>query len=350
MTRLCSLVAVALVCLVVGPAFANRCGDQNPARCGLDSQTDPPDPMFGDTGGCTEASLGTLPLFERTGSCQPGDTMVIYDLSQPFPDNGLPEDSSMVAGLTSFMTLRAGQNSACAHMVDTVDPKPCPDPRECPNQSTQPEGAIKVPITGYMVGCWTPPDHDGCRDVAFYTKAICVHAGHELLGPGCTNAGDIDCANVSTEQVAIDVPGAKNRRTCPPADSTKSCRAVRRSGDPGFRFWIGGFCSTNNCNDPGTSPVVGDDTCKVAWGATKLGYDFPDGKGINEPGWYDWKTGSFKIDVSSPKPTCGALGQCLGERAGVFWDLRLIATPRSGQTVPCVGGGPNACDAGTCAP
>ena len=35
----------AIFGLVVGPrAFASRCGEQNPPRCGLDSDPNPPDP------------------------------------------------------------------------------------------------------------------------------------------------------------------------------------------------------------------------------------------------------------------------------------------------------------------
>ena len=176
--------AAGLVLLPGRSAFANRCGNQNPPRCGLDAQTDPPT-LPGGTGGCTEASLATLPMYKGTGQCRPGDTKVIYDLGVPFPDNGKAADQE-VAGLSSFMTLRAGDSSACAHMVDTVDPKPCPDPQECPGSSTQPEGAIKVPVAGYLVGCWSPPDNEGCRTLSIYTKSFCLHAQHELLGPGCT--------------------------------------------------------------------------------------------------------------------------------------------------------------------
>src|SRR5213593_2578900 len=104
----------ALADVVLGPpAGASRCGDQNPPRCGLDSQTEPPDPMLGGTGGCTEASLASSPLFDHTGACRPGDTKVIYDLGQAFPDNGLAADQA-VTGKTSFVTIRAGANTPCA--------------------------------------------------------------------------------------------------------------------------------------------------------------------------------------------------------------------------------------------
>jgi hypothetical protein len=342
------MVGVALVgiALAAAPALANRCGDQNPPHCGLDSQTEPPDPMLGGTGGCTEASLASVPVFKGTGACAPGETMVVYDLTQPFPDNGMAGDAAVV-GSTSFVTLRAGANAPCAHMTDTVDPKPCPDPTLCPDPlSPQPEGAKRVAVTGYLVGCWTRPDPKGCRDLRVYTKSVCLHAQHELLGPGCTAAGDVDCANVSTEQIAVNVPGGSNRRLCPSTDPATSCRGTRHAGEPGLRFRIGGFCSTNNCADPGVAPEVdATATCDVAWGATNLGYNRPPGKGINAPGWYDWKTGAFRVDLTSPKPTCGALGACLGERTGESWDLRVVAVPRPGQAVPCVG---DACDAPGC--
>jgi len=98
----------------------------------------------------------------------------------------------------------------------------------------------------------------------------------------------------------------------------------------------------------GIALVVGDGTSNVAWGAWKLGYNKPAGEGINEPGWYDWKTGAFRVAVSSPKPTCGALGECMGVHAGVRWDTALVAVPRSGQPVPCVG--VPGCDPAGCFP
>jgi hypothetical protein len=330
------MVAVALggVLLASTSARGGRCGDQNPALCGLDSQIDPPNPALGGTGGCTEVSLADAPVFQGTGECMPGWTKVVYDLHRPFPPNGLAADEAAV-GTTSFLTLRAGGNSACAQMVDDVDPKPCADPEQC-------KGAMTVPVTGWVVGCWSPPDHKGCRDFAIHTKSFCLHAEHQLLGTGCGQDHGVDCPNVSVEQVGIPVPGAKNRRLCPPTDPSTSCRGTRFNGNPGMHVWIGGVCSTNNCANPGVAPEVdAEKTCKVQWGATKLGYNIPPGRGINQPGWYDWKTGTFKMEVSSPKPTCGDLGVCLGERTGEFWDLRFVAVPRPGQTLPCVG---DACD------
>jgi hypothetical protein len=335
-----SIVALGALTGAAIPALAGRCGDQNPALCGLDSQTDPPDPALGGTGGCTEASMAGLPLYRGTGACRPGWTKVIYDLDKPFPDNGLPGDTAAI-GATSFLTLRAGDDSPCAQMVDDVDPTPCADPQLC-------KGEAKVPVTGYIVACWSPPDRNGCRTVSVHTKSLCLHAQHQLLGPGCAQEDGVDCPNVSTEQVGIAVPGGTNRRLCGPVDPTTSCRGTRHDGTPKVRVWIGGVCSTNNCANPGVAPVVENQrTCKVQWGATKLGYNIPPGRGINEPGWYDWKTGSLKMEVSSPKPTCGALGVCLGERTGKVWDFRVVAVPRSGQPLPCVGDG-NACNPADC--
>ena len=336
-TLLRAALAAMMALLVGSPALANRCGDQNPPHCGVDSDGDP-------AGACTDASMTQLPVFKHSGACRPGDTMVVYDVGAPFPDNGIPADAP-VAGEKSFVIIHAGDASPCAHMVDTVPPLPCPDPALCPDPNApQPAGAVKVPITGYIVGCWSKPDHKGCRDLALYTKSVCLHLGHELLGPGCGMIDGIDCSQVSTEQVAIDVPGAKNRRLCPPSDPENSCRAIHGT-QPGVRFWIGGFCSTQNCAGPGTDhPAVDGDTCKTSWGATMLGYNTPAGKGLNQPGWFDWKTGSFKVDVSSPKPTCGPLGRCLGEHTGELWDLQLVAVPRPGQPAICLGDG-SACDA-----
>jgi hypothetical protein len=350
------LAAVSGTVLLSGaPAVAGRCGTQNPLHCGLDEQTDPPT-LPGGTGGCTEASLAAAPLFQGTGHCKSGETEVIYDLGVPFPDNGHPGDAAVI-GATSFATMRAGTTSPCAHMVDTVDPKPCPDPQLCPGDPNdpnapvpQPEGAIKVGITGYLIGCWSKPSpHHNCRDLRVYTKAVCLHLAHQTLGPGCSKAGSIDCANVSTEQVAVDVPGGSNRRLCPPTDPNMSCRGTRfNTGDPGIRFRLGGFCSTNNCASPGVAPDIDPvNSCDSAWGATNLGYNRPPGRGINQPGWYDWKTGSFKVDLTSPKSTCGPLGECLSQHAGVPWDLRVVAVPRPGQALPCVGDG-SSCDPNSC--
>jgi len=349
-------VKVFLIGMIVGgligstSAPASRCGSQAPPLCGLDSQTDPPDPMLGGTGGCTEKTLSTLPLWKATGACEPGWTKVVYDIAQPFPDNGVAGDSAVV-GSTSFFTMRADPSSACGHMIDSVDPKPCPDPQECPDpMSPQPEGAIKVPLTGFAVACFSPLDHHGCRELRIHTGgSLCLHAESDLLGPTCTQAGDVDCPNVSTEMIAVDVPGGSNHHLCPPADSTMSCRATKHHFTAGgLRFRIGGFCTTMGCENPGTAPEIGPDTCRVSWGASIFGYDVPMNVGIDQPGWYDWKTGAWKVDLSAGRPTCGALQACLGENPDARWDLRVVAVPRPGQQVPCLGD-PN-CDAPNCVP
>ena len=270
------------------PAFAARCharpgGGGLSVHCGLDSQTDPPDPMLGDTGGCTEASIPNLDLFKRTHACRPGETMVIYDLTTPFPDNGLPGDHA-VAGTTSYAIIRATAASPCAHMVDTVDPKPCPDPLLCPDPgSPQPEGAVKVLVRGYIVGCWGPVKRNGCRAVKFYNAATCLHLDHQFLGSGCGMNGDVDCSTVSTEQIALDMPGTADRFVCPPTDPSNSCRATRPAGQlESFQLLYGGFCTTSNCENPGVAPTAVPEpgpTCVSQWGQTALGYNRPPDRG-----------------------------------------------------------------------
>ena len=341
------------------PALAARCharpgGGGISIHCGLDSQTDPPDPALGDAGGCTDASIPLLRLYKGTHQCAPGDTMVIYDLTTPFPDNGRPGDQSVV-GATSYAIIRATDSSPCAHMTDTVDPKPCPDPVACPDPaSPQPEGAVKVKVRGYIVGCWTPAKRNGCREVHFYSFATCFHLDHQPLGPGCGMLGDVDGSTVSTEQVALAMPGTADRFVCPPVDPETSCRATRPAGElEQFNLLYGGFCTTSNCEDPGVAPHADPEpgpTCVSQWGQTALGYNRPPGRGIDAPGWYDWKTGSFKVDITTRMATCGALGECLGRSfAGrtEYWDLSVVAVPRPGQPVPCIG---DSCDAASCTP
>jgi hypothetical protein len=344
LTRFAISAAIALGSVMVlgTPARADRCTQiKAHPNCGFDSQTNPPT-LPGGTGGCTPANLAAVP------PCPPGWTAVAYDLGEPFPSNGMPADASVV-GSTSFTTIRAGATSPCAHMIDTVDPKPCPDPQVCPGVTTQPEGAIKVGIKGYVVACWSAPERSsGCRKLQIPTGSLCLHAAHEFLGPGCTQGpAGVDCPNMSTEQVGIDVPGAKTGRVCPPADPATSCRGTRGGQRAGLQIRIGGVCSTNNCANPGTAPTVDSNTCVTAWGESNFGYNRPAGVGINEPGWYDWKTGAFRLDLSSPKPACGAFGDCLGAHPGVPWDVRLVAVPRPGQVLPCSGA---SCDAAACFP
>jgi len=259
--------------------------------------------------------------------CDPRDTQVIYDLDHPFPaDPNHP---------TSSVVIRANPVSPCANMTDTTPP--------LPDEAT---GALKVPINGIAVGCWSPPDKDGCRVVKFLNGgSMCMHIADERLGSGCTG----ECANVSTEQIAISTAGAAEHFVCPPRDEATSCRSQRSPGGHGrekFRLWFGGFCATNGCADPGGSPTPDDDTCVAGWGATYLGYAVGKSRPLG-PGWYDWKSGAFKVDYRNGKTTCGTLGACLGEGNGNPWDLSIVATPRPGQIPPCLGGqsvcNPTAC-------
>jgi hypothetical protein len=343
--------AAALALLVGTPALAVRChsvpgGGGIGPHCGLDTQTEPPDPGFGDGGGCTEASIGKVPLFRKTHQCRPTETMVIYDISAPFPDNGVPGDH-VAAGSTSYAILRASPGSPCVGMVDDVAPFPCANPADCP-------GEVEVPVGGYIIGCWSPPVRNGCRQVRFYSGgSACLHIAHQLLGPGCTSAPDLDCPNVSTEQIALDMPGTADRVVCGPTDPATSCRATSTSKQETFRLLFGGFCTTSNCANPGAAPVALPEpgpTCVSQWGQTALGYDLPPGRGIDAPGWYDWKTGAFKVDITTRMPTCGALGDCLGKGSvsTAYWDLSVVAVPRPGQQLPCIGA--TGCDPGTCAP
>src|SRR5262249_33612451 len=150
----CFGVLIVAAALFSSVTWASRCGDNHPAQCGPDDQTDPPT-LPGGTGGCTDANIAASPLYRRTNACRPGEPRVIYDIGRAFRDNGKAGDPAVV-GLESFVTMRAGENAPCAHMVDNDAPKPnAVDP--------QPEGARKVPLTGYVIGCWSKPDPDGCR-------------------------------------------------------------------------------------------------------------------------------------------------------------------------------------------
>ena len=339
----------ALALLASTSAFAGRCNRRSDGQggiephCGLDSQTEPPNPALGDRGGCTEASIATNPLFRGTHQCEAGDTMVIYDLTEPFPNNHLPGDQTPV-GSRSYVTMRARPGSPCEHMTDSVDPKPCADPAQCP-------GELTVPVAGYIVACWSPRDRRGCRDFKVYSNgSTCLHVQHELLGPGCDAGGDLDCPHVSAEQISIDNAGTASRHVCPANDPTLSCRGTRTSGRESFRLLYGGFCSTSNCESPGVAPVALPEpgpTCVASWGQMPFGYENPPGRGINTPGWYDWKTGAIKVDLTHRTPTCGPLGVCMGREGPLtpYWDLSLVAVPRPGQAVPCSG---DACDAAGC--
>ena len=146
---------------------------------------------------------------------------------------------------------------------------------------------------------------------------------------------------MTTETIGITVPGGASRHMCPPLDTASSCRGVRPNGKAALRFWVGAVCTTNNCANPGVDPTVDPDhTCRAQWGATRLGYNQPPGKadgipgrGIQEPGWYDWKTGAWRVTLTKGEPTCRDLAECIGTSRD--WDVAMVATPRPGQQVPC---------------
>jgi hypothetical protein len=311
-----ALVAIAMAAVVavpaVGRAKGDRCGSVNGG--GLHCS------------GCPESYIAALPHV-----CAADETQVIYDLDKPFP-----LDSSK----KSNVIIRARPGSPCAGMTDTVPPL-----------SNEP-GAIEVPISGFAVGCWGRPDKDGCRVVKFLNGGtMCLHIADEKLGSGCTGS----CANLSTEQVAISTAGAAEHFVCPPANPSTSCRAMRspnptaRAGE-GFRLWVGGFCATNGCDNPGTpQSTVGPNTCVAGWGATFLGYAIGKSKPLG-PGWYDWQSGAFKIDYRNGKATCGTLGACLGSGNSNPWDLSLVGVPRASTPPPCLTTPSGPCDAPGCSP
>jgi hypothetical protein len=308
------LIASALIATTVGFSHAGRCQSVNGftggVHCGLDSDSGPSNRYQA----CTEAAMAALPL-----KCPGGSITVIYDLDKPFP----PDPTR-----TSHAVIRASPKSPCAGMPDK-----------------------EVPMTGFVVGCWFPPDDKGCRIVKILNGgSMCLHIQHQALGAPCS----ADCADLSTEQIAISNAGAAEHFVCPPSDPAVSCRA-RRSPKPNgekFRLWIGGFCATNSCDNPGVAPVVGSDTCVAQWGASYFGYAV--GKSRDPaigPGWYDWQSGAFKVDYRNGRATCGHLGECLGTGSSAPWDLSVIAVPRASTPPPCLApGGTNNCNAQACIP
>jgi hypothetical protein len=246
--------------------------------------------------------------------CEPGEEEVIFDLSQPFGFDGTS---------TSSVTIRAANGSPCGTGFEKTEK-----------------------VDGYMVGCWGPPDTDGCRELHTPNNGyMCLRIDDEPLGcPG-------ECATVRTGQIAISTAGAADRFICPPKDPV-TCRSTRGDGrEERFRLWIGGLCSTNGCeiNDPGTpnDDSAGPDTCTSEWGATLFGYSRGKAGKASPPGFYHWKSGSFDLEVTDGKSTCGTLGECLGRPGNRHpWTLRIVGTPvqaRVGQDpwgppkVPCLG-------------
>src|SRR5690242_13390294 len=81
----------------------------------------------------------------------------------------------------------------------------------------------------------------------------------------------------------------------------------------------------------------GPDTCTTDWGATLFGYSRGTVGKASPPGFYHWKSGSFDLEVTDGKPSCGTLGQCLGSGYQSPWTIRIVGTPRPGSKVPCLG-------------
>jgi hypothetical protein len=283
--------ALAAWIVSVAPADASRCSEN----------------LRGGGIHCDCADPTTL-----LGLCEPGSTAVLYRLDQPFPPDGTKGE----------FEINSAPDSACA------------------GKSTA------VGMTGFIVGCWYPPDaKTGCRAVRLPNNgSMCLHLDGQSLG--CSG----DCADVSTEQIAISNAGGADRRVCPPVDLNptdigRDCRSTRGSGEEKFRIWIGGLCATNGC-------VAADETnaCVTQWGATQWGYGKNKRGHQQEPGWYDWHTGAFKLTTWQGRPTCGKLGECLGKHTQKTpWQLTIVATPADGYMPPCLATeAATTCDAGPC--
>ena len=229
--------AAALAALIVrvAPAEASRCSEN----------------LHGGGIHCDCADPTTL-----LSLCEPGSTPVLYRLDQPFPPDGT-----------------VGQ-----FQINSAPDSPCGG------------NSTDVGMTGFIVGCWYPPDpKTGCRAVRMPNNgSMCLHLNDQPLNcPG-------DCGGISTEQIAISNAGAADRRVCPPtelnpADNARDCRATNGTqGEEKFRLWFGGLCATNGC-------VEEDETnaCVTQWGATQWGYGKNKRGHKQEPGWFDWHSGAF---------------------------------------------------------
>lgn len=239
-------------------------------------------------------------------------TPVIYDLDKPFPPDAT----------TSFVTLRASPRAPCVGMGNG-------------------SGAKTVAIRGgYVVGCWSTPDKNGCRTVKVLNdSSMCLDIESVPLGPGCGGA----CDTVETGQIALSNAGAADRLVCPPIDPALSCRSTRRAHEETFRLWIGGLCATAGCDAGQVEP----DTCTSQWGATQWGYNRGSSRDLG-PGWYDWKSGAFKLGWVGRRNGCGPLGTCLGSKS--FWDQVIVGTPQAGSSPPCLGDPSNPCNGASCTP
>ncbi|TMA82207.1 MAG: hypothetical protein E6J72_03400 [Deltaproteobacteria bacterium] len=268
-------------------------------------------PRIAAAGRCTTGLIsggfhcGTCPDPTQLPSpCGPDEEEVIFDLDKPFGFDGTT---------TSSVTMRAAAKSPCGAGFEKTEA-----------------------VDGYMIGCWGPPDDKGCRALRTPSNGnMCLRINDEPLGcPG-------DCATVRTGQIAISNAGGADRQICPPKDET-TCRSTRGDGETEqFQLWIGGLCSTNGCEI--TNPEMpdeqspGPDTCTTDWGATLFGYSRGTVGKASPPGFYHWKSGTFDLEVTDGKPSCGLLGQCLGAGFRSPWTLRIVGTPRPGSNVPCLG-------------
>jgi hypothetical protein len=194
-------------------------------------------------------------------------------------------------------------------------------------------------MSGYVIGCWSPPDALGCRTVKVLNNgAMCLHLNDEPLG-----CGGLSCEHISVAQVAISNAGAADRFVCPPRDPPTSCRSARPDGEEKFRFWIGGLCSTEGIAN---GSLV--NACVSQWGATYYGYGpVKQRHGTPEPGWYDWATGAFKIAAVAGRPECGSLAVCIGRNGTEApWEQTIVGVPRPETPPPCLGG--SLCNAPGC--
>ena len=186
--------ATALVLLTAGDSRAGRCSSgliSGGKHCG-----ECPDP----------ADESLLP-----NPCGPGEEKVIFDLKSFADDDVTP---------LSSVTIRASAKSPCGAGFSQTEP-----------------------VDGYMIGCWSPPDNQGCRELHTPNNGyMCLRIKDDPLNcPG-------ECASVRTGQIAISTAGAADRFICPPKDTT-TCKSVRGNGvEERFRLWIGGLCSTNGCD------------------------------------------------------------------------------------------------------
>jgi hypothetical protein len=281
MLRLSSIAFLLSGALLLGPtsaALASRC-TTNLISGGLHAD-------------CPDVNDPRLP------ACPPGTTKVVYDLDKPFPPDGTMSNS----------VIRTTAKSLCHGATKTVN------------------------MSGFVIGCWYPPDPvSGCRTVKVLNNGdMCLHLNDVALG-----CGPSQCQTLSVEQIAISNAGAGDRFICPPKDPNVSCRSQRIDGEEKFRLWIGGLCSSQQIENDSTT-----NACVSHWGATYYGYGPVKQRGGNpEPGWYDWKSGAFKITAVAGRPQCGELSECIGQdNREAPWDQTIVGVPRPETPPPCLDG------------